>query len=74
MKKQQSLSHSPKMKTSGFTVATGQGSPSESPGANRWFKPEVDAPSSIRSIQVEEKAMKDLRRFYSNVKVVRNQN
>ncbi|CAN7107912.1 unnamed protein product [Brassica rapa subsp. narinosa] len=74
VKKQQSLSHSPKMKTSGFTVATGQGSPSESPGANRWFKPEVDAPSSIRSIQVEEKAMKDLRRFYSNVKVVRNQN
>ncbi|CAN7052035.1 unnamed protein product [Brassica oleracea var. botrytis] len=74
VKKQQSLSHSPKTKTSGFTVATGQGSPSESPGANRWFKPEVDAPSSIRSIQVEEKAMKDLRRFYSSVKVVRNQN
>ncbi|KAJ0237148.1 Ankyrin repeat family protein / regulator of chromosome condensation [Hirschfeldia incana] len=74
VKKQQSLSHSPKTKTSGFTVTTGQGSPSDSPGANRWFKPEIDAPSSIRSIQVEEKAMKDLRRFYSSVKVVRNQN
>lgn len=74
VKKQQSLSHSPKTKTAGFTVATGQGSPSDSPGANRWFKPEIDAPSSIRSIQVEEKAMKDLRRFYSSVKVVRNQN
>ncbi|KAG2273197.1 hypothetical protein Bca52824_067752 [Brassica carinata] len=74
VKKQQSLSHSPKTKTSGFTVTTGQGSPSDSPGSNRWFKPEIDAPSSIRSIQVEEKAMKDLRRFYSSVKVVRNQN
>ncbi|KAG7580545.1 hypothetical protein ISN44_As08g003350 [Arabidopsis suecica] len=73
VKKQQSLSHSPKTKTSGFTVATGQGSPSDSPGTNRWFKPEIDAPSPIRSIQIEEKAMKDLRRFYSSVKVVRNQ-
>lgn len=73
VKKQQSLSHSPKTKTSGFTVATGQGSPSDSPGTNRWFKPEIDAPSAIRSIQIEEKAMKDLRRFYSSVKVVRNQ-
>ncbi|EOA29778.1 hypothetical protein CARUB_v10012869mg [Capsella rubella] len=72
-KKLQSLSHSPKTKTSGFTVATGQGSPSDSPGTNRWFKPEIDAPSPIRSIQIEEKAMKDLRRFYSSVKVVRNQ-
>ncbi|CAE5966089.1 unnamed protein product [Arabidopsis arenosa] len=68
VKKQQSLSHSPKTKTSGFTVATGQGSPSDSPGTNRWFKPEIDAPSPIRSIQIEEKAMKDLRRFYSSVK------
>ncbi|ESQ49713.1 hypothetical protein EUTSA_v10019953mg [Eutrema salsugineum] len=73
VKKQQSLSHSPKTKTSGFTVTTGQGSPSDSPATNRWYKPETDAPSSIRSIQVEEKAMKDLRRFYSSVKVVRNQ-
>ncbi|CAE5966035.1 unnamed protein product [Arabidopsis arenosa] len=68
VKKQQSLSHSPKTKTSGFTVASGQGSPSDSPGTNRWFKPEIDAPSPIRSIQIEEKAMKDLRRFYSSVK------
>ncbi|KAL1211538.1 Ultraviolet-B receptor UVR8 [Cardamine amara subsp. amara] len=73
VKKQQYLSHSPKTKTSGFTVTTGQGSPSDSPGTNRWFKPEIDAPSPIRSIQIEEKAMKDLRRFYSSVKVVRNQ-
>lgn len=29
---------------------------------NCWFKPETDAPSSIRSIQIEERAMKDLRR------------
>ncbi|CAA7041057.1 unnamed protein product [Microthlaspi erraticum] len=73
VKKQQSLSSSPKTKTSGFTVTTGQGSPSDSPGTNRWFKPEIDAPSSIRSIQIEEKAMKDLRRLYSSVKVVKNQ-
>ncbi|KAG7575936.1 hypothetical protein ISN45_Aa03g003860 [Arabidopsis thaliana x Arabidopsis arenosa] len=68
VKKQQSLSHSPNTKTSGFTVATGQGFPSDSPRTNRWFKPEIDAPSPIRSIQIEEKAMKDLRRFYSSVK------
>ncbi|CAN8269854.1 unnamed protein product [Cochlearia groenlandica] len=72
-KQQKTLSHSPKTKTSGFTVTTGQGSPSDSPGTNRWFKPDIDAPSPIRSIQIEEKAMKDLRRFYSSVKVVRNQ-
>lgn len=57
----------------GFSVATGTGSPSDSPGLNRWFKPEVDAPSSLRSIQIEEKAMKDLKRFYSSVKIVKNQ-
>ncbi|XP_010549694.1 PREDICTED: uncharacterized protein LOC104820785 isoform X2 [Tarenaya hassleriana] len=73
VKKQQSLSHSPKTTTSGFSVVMGQGSPSDSPGTNRWFKPEIEAPSSIRSIQIEEKAMKDLRRFYSSVKVVKNQ-
>lgn len=72
-KQQQSLSHSPKTKTTGFSVATGQGSPSDSAGLNRWFKPEVDTPSSIRSIQIEEKAMKDLKRFYSSVKIVKNQ-
>ena len=72
-KHHQSLSHSPKTKVAGFSVTTGQGSPSDSPGMNRWFKPEVDSPSSIRSIQMEEKAMKDLKRFYSSVKIVKNQ-
>ncbi|KAI3799452.1 hypothetical protein L1987_34750 [Smallanthus sonchifolius] len=72
-KKQETLSHSPKTKTTGFSVTSGQGSPSDSAGLNKWFKPEVAAPSSIRSIQIEEKAMKDLKRFYSSVKVVKNQ-
>ncbi|GJS05233.1 ankyrin repeat-containing protein [Tanacetum coccineum] len=72
-KKQQTLSHSPKTRTSGFSVNSGQGSPSDSAGLNRWFKPEIEATSSLRSIQIEEKAIKDLKRFYSNVKVVRNQ-
>ncbi|KAH1083138.1 hypothetical protein J1N35_022899 [Gossypium stocksii] len=67
------LSHSPKMKMSGFSVASSQGSPSDSPGVNRWFKPEIEAPSSIRSIQIEERAIKDLKRFYRSVKVVKNQ-
>ncbi|KAJ0966364.1 hypothetical protein J5N97_027502 [Dioscorea zingiberensis] len=74
-KKQLSISNSPKTRTSGFSISS-QGSPSESGGAkdtipNRWFKPETNAPSSIRSIQIEEKAMKDLKRFYSSVKVVK---
>ncbi|XP_050370307.1 uncharacterized protein LOC126788363 isoform X2 [Argentina anserina] len=70
-KQQLNVSHSPKTKTAGFSVTNGQGSPLDSSGLNRWFKPEVDAPpSSIRSIQIEEKAMKDLRRFYNSVKVV----
>ncbi|OWM73200.1 hypothetical protein CDL15_Pgr001314 [Punica granatum] len=69
-KKQQSLSHSPKTRTTGFAVSSGQGSPSDSSGVNRWFKPETEAPSSIRSIQIEEKAMKDLKRFYGSVKIV----
>lgn len=72
-KQNQSLSHSPKAKVAGFSIASGQGSPSDSPGMNRWFKPEVNTPSSIRSIQIEEKAMKDLKRFYSSVKIVKNQ-
>uniref|UniRef100_A0A6P4AWN4 uncharacterized protein LOC107433525 isoform X1 n=1 Tax=Ziziphus jujuba TaxID=326968 RepID=A0A6P4AWN4_ZIZJJ len=72
-KHQQNLSHSPKTKVAGFSINSGQGSPSDSPGMNRWFKPEPDAPSSIRSIQTEEKAMKDLKRFYSSVKIIRNQ-
>lgn len=71
--KKQALSSSPKTKTAGFTIATGQGSPSEATGMNRWFKPEIDTPSSIRSIQIEEKAMKDLRRFYTSVKIVKKQ-
>jgi len=61
------------MQTTGFAVTSGQGSPSDSAGMNRWFKPEVDAPSSIRAIQIEEKAIKDLKRFYSSVKIVKNQ-
>ncbi|XP_021282094.1 uncharacterized protein LOC110414981 isoform X1 [Herrania umbratica] len=72
-KQQQNLSHSPKMRMAGFSVASSQGSPSDSSGMNRWFKPEAEAPSSIRSIQIEERAMKDLKRFYSSVKVVKNQ-
>ncbi|XVF06631.1 hypothetical protein REPUB_Repub06bG0066400 [Reevesia pubescens] len=71
-KQLQNISNSPKMKMAGFSVASGQGSPSDSPGMNRWFKPEVEARSSIRSIQIEERAMKDLKRFYSSVKVVKN--
>lgn len=62
-----SLSHSPKTKVSGCPTATGQDSPLDSPAMSRWFKPEVEATSSIRSIQIEERAMKDLKRFYSSV-------
>lgn len=71
--KKQSLSHSPKTKTSGFSIATNHASPSESLSStpNRWYKPEIDAPSSIRCIQIEEKAIKDLKRFYPNVKIVK---
>ncbi|CAH9125045.1 unnamed protein product [Cuscuta epithymum] len=68
------LSQSPKVKTAGFSVipSGGQGSLSDSSssGLNRWFKPEVEMPSSIHSIQIEERAIKDLKRFYSSVKVV----
>ncbi|KAF2288172.1 hypothetical protein GH714_004789 [Hevea brasiliensis] len=72
-KQQQNSSHSPKARTAGFSIVSSQGSsPSDSPGLNRWFKPEISTPSSIRSIQIEEKAMKDLKRFYSSVKVVKN--
>ncbi|GFP87497.1 inhibitor of bruton tyrosine kinase [Phtheirospermum japonicum] len=73
VKHQQGVSHSPKTSTTGFSVTNGQGSPSEPAAMNRWFKPDADAPSSIRSIQIEEKAIKDLRRFYSSVKIVKNQ-
>ncbi|XP_031258491.1 uncharacterized protein LOC116116569 isoform X1 [Pistacia vera] len=71
--KQQCLSHSPKMRTAGFSISSSQGSPSDSPGMNRWFKPEAETTSSIRSIQIEEKAMKEFKRFYSSVKIVKNQ-
>ncbi|MBA0874435.1 hypothetical protein Goshw_016730, partial [Gossypium schwendimanii] len=47
-------------------------SPLDSPAMSLRFKPEVEATSSIRSIQIEERAMKDLKRFYSSVKVVKN--
>ncbi|KAM2890194.1 hypothetical protein COP2_008649 [Malus domestica] len=70
-KQHQSVSHSPKTKTTGFSVTSGQGSPLDTSGVNRWFKPEVDQPSPIRSIQIEEKAMKELRRFYDSVKIVK---
>ncbi|XP_010266637.1 PREDICTED: uncharacterized protein LOC104604113 [Nelumbo nucifera] len=71
--KHHGLSHSPKKTTTGFSVSSGQGSPSDSASHNRWFKPDINTPSSIRSIQIEEMAMKDLKRFYSSVKLVRNQ-
>ncbi|KAJ4970636.1 hypothetical protein NE237_003735 [Protea cynaroides] len=67
-KNHHAISHSPKTKTAGFTLSSSQGSPSDT-NPSRWFKPEVDIASSIRSIQIEEKAMKDLKRFYSSVKV-----
>ncbi|KAK8957310.1 Ultraviolet-B receptor UVR8 [Platanthera zijinensis] len=72
-KKHQSNSHSPKT-TSGFTIAA-HVTPSESGATvpSRWFKPEAEPPSSIRAIQIEEKAMKDLKRFYSSVSLVRIQ-
>ncbi|KAG2640114.1 hypothetical protein PVAP13_2KG071400 [Panicum virgatum] len=72
-----SISHSPKTRTSGFAIPSQGGSPDVG-GAkdnvpNRWFKPEADAPSSIRSIQIEEQAMKDFKRFYSSVRIVKPQ-
>ncbi|MQL74597.1 hypothetical protein Taro_006979 [Colocasia esculenta] len=76
-KKQLIIAHSPKSRTSGFVVPPGQGSPSEASRLpkdvvpSRWFKPETEAPSSIRSIQIEERAIKDLKRFYSSVKLVK---
>ncbi|PKA66064.1 Ultraviolet-B receptor UVR8 [Apostasia shenzhenica] len=70
-KKQQNTSHSPKTGTSGFAVPHGSPSESSGPVPSRWFKPENEAPSSIRSIQIEEKAIKEFKRFYSNVKLVK---
>lgn len=76
-KRQTGISHSPKTRTSGFAIPS-QGTSPEVGGIkdnvpNRWFKPEADAPSSIRSIQIEEQAMKDFKRFYSNVRIVKPQ-
>ncbi|KAL9247066.1 hypothetical protein vseg_020537 [Gypsophila vaccaria] len=71
--KQHHQAHTPKSRTTGFSVTTtGQGSPSDAATPSRWFKPEIDSPSSIRSIQIEERAMKDLKRFYSTVRVIKN--
>ncbi|XP_078435331.1 ankyrin repeat family protein / regulator of chromosome condensation (RCC1) family protein [Wolffia australiana] len=66
------MAHSPRSRTSGFTVPlSGPASPSETTSPSYWFKPEMDVPSSIRSIQIEEKAMKDLKQRYSCVKLIR---
>ncbi|VFQ67531.1 unnamed protein product [Cuscuta campestris] len=66
---QHGLSKSPT--TAGSSSLMSSGSPSDSnSGLNRWFKPEIQAPSPIRSIQIEERAIKELKRFYSSVKVV----
>ena len=71
-KQEPGMAHSPKAKTSGFsTVRPGSTPPLNIATPSRWFKPEVDSPSPIRSILIEEKAIKDLKRFYSNVKLVK---
>ncbi|PUZ68510.1 hypothetical protein GQ55_2G034300 [Panicum hallii var. hallii] len=76
-KRYYSISHSPKTRTSGFAIPSQGGSPDVGSAKdnvpNRWFKPETDAPSSIRSIQIEEQAMKDFKRFYSSVRIVKPQ-
>lgn len=71
------VSHSPKTRTSGFAIPSLGGAP-EVVGVkdnvpNRWFKPETDTPSSIRSIQIEEQAMKDFKRFYTSVRIMKPQ-
>lgn len=45
---------------------------SEEKVPSRWFKPDSRSPAPIRCIQIEEEAMKELRRMYRNVKVVRS--
>ncbi|TVU41524.1 hypothetical protein EJB05_15052 [Eragrostis curvula] len=75
-KRHHGISHSPKTRTSGFTISSQSASPEAGVKdniPNRWFKPEADAPSSIRSIQIEEQAMKDFKRFYSSVRIVKPQ-
>uniref|UniRef100_A0ACD5UYW0 Uncharacterized protein n=1 Tax=Avena sativa TaxID=4498 RepID=A0ACD5UYW0_AVESA len=71
------VSHSPKTRTSGFAIPS-QGTATEVGSTkdnvpNRWFKPETDSPSSIRSIQIEEQAMKDFKRFYTSVRIMKPQ-
>ncbi|VAH30527.1 unnamed protein product [Triticum turgidum subsp. durum] len=71
------VSHSPKTRTSGFAIPS-LGAAPEVVGVkdnvpNRWFKPETDTPSSIRSIQIEEQAMKDFKRFYTTVRIMKPQ-
>jgi len=71
------VSQSPKTRTSGFAIPS-QGTALEVGGVkdnvpNRWFKPETDTPSSIRSIQIEEQAMKDFKRFYTSVRIMKPQ-
>ncbi|GJN24614.1 hypothetical protein PR202_gb12367 [Eleusine coracana subsp. coracana] len=75
-KQHHGISHSPKTRTSGFAIPSQGASPEagiKDNVPNRWFKPEADAPSSIRSIQIEEQAMKDFKRFYSSVRIVKPQ-
>lgn len=71
------VSQSPKTRTSGFAIPS-LGAAPEVVGVkdnvpNRWFKPETDTPSSIRSIQIEEQAMKDFKRFYTTVRIMKPQ-
>ncbi|KAJ1265932.1 hypothetical protein BS78_08G111400 [Paspalum vaginatum] len=76
-KRHHGISHSPKTRTSGFALPPQGGSPEagsmKDNVPNRWFKPETDAPSSIRSIQIEEQAIKDFKHFYSSVRIVKPQ-
>ncbi|KAJ3669927.1 hypothetical protein LUZ60_010251 [Juncus effusus] len=76
-KKLHGISQSPKTRTSGFSIPSqtipAEISTTKDSVPNRWYRPDTDAPSSLRSIQIEERAMKDLKRFYSSVKIVKPQ-
>lgn len=72
------ISQSPKTRTSGFAIPSQSAAPEvscvkDNNVPSRWFKPEIDAPSSIRSIQIEEQAMKDFKRFYTSVRIMKPQ-
>eukprot|EP00898_Chlorokybus_atmophyticus_P005171 jgi/Chlat1/5655/Chrsp37S00872 len=56
------LSSSPSSLSSPLTL------PDQSP--NRWYRPSEPTPSSLRKIQVEETAMKELRKRYGSVRIV----